>query len=380
MIRRAALVLTLGLLGLGDPGSAQSDPAALAQSAAERLDAAAIKLDQADSARDRVKALSETLRAYEDGLQAIREGLRRASLREAQVQAKLNAREDEISQLLGVLLTLSATPAPVAMLHPNGPADTARSGMLLADVTPALNRKAEELRLELQEAATLRLLQENAVETLKRGLNGVQTARTELSQALADRTDLPRRFNEDPVRTAILIASTETLQGFASGLTDIAEDEVDGSLPDITHRKGHLALPVQGLMLRRAGEADAAGIARPGIILATRPRALVTTPAAATIRYQGPLLDFGTVMILEPQAGVLFVFAGLDVVYGETGQVLPSGSPIGLMGGQDAEIGSILSQASEGAGAEASETLYIEVREANEPVDPETWFITGKDN
>ncbi|MEZ5674302.1 MAG: hypothetical protein R3D81_03325 [Thalassovita sp.] len=47
----------------------------------------------------------------------------------------------------------------------------------------------------------------------------------------------------------------------------------------------------------RADESDAAGIARPGVVLATRPRALVTTPTAATIRYLGPLLDYGNVMI-----------------------------------------------------------------------------------
>jgi septal ring factor EnvC (AmiA/AmiB activator) len=50
------------------------------------------------------------------------------------------------------------------------------------------------------------------------------------------------------------------------------------------------------------------------------------------------------------------------------------------MGGKDAQIGTIVSQAGEGAGTEASETLYIEVRENNAPVDPVAWFATGKDN
>ena len=61
---------------------------------------------------------------------------------------------------------------------------------------------------------------------------------------------------------------------------------------------GSLALPVQGIVLRRANQPDAAGVARPGIIMATRPGAIVTTPAAATIRYSGPLLEFGNVVIL----------------------------------------------------------------------------------
>jgi septal ring factor EnvC (AmiA/AmiB activator) len=150
-------------------------------------------------------------------------------------------------------------------------------------------------------------------------------------------------------------------------------------LPEITPRKGNLTLPVEGVILRRAGEADAAGITRPGIVVATRPRALVTTPAPATVRYRGPLLDYGNVIILEPQAGILLVFAGLDVVYGQTGQVLPGGSPVGLMGGAGADGDLLLAADMSQAGAQRSQTLYIEVRQDNSPVDPLTWFRTDKE-
>ncbi len=372
MIMRAAL-LALCLTG---PALAETEAAEAARAAAQSLDAAARSLGTAVSARDRVKALSQTVRAYEDGLEAMRDGLRRAALREARLARELQAREDEIAQLLGVLQTIGRAPKPSLLLHPDGPTGTARAGMILTDVTPALSGRAAELRGKLQEVTTLRMLQQNATETLQEGLTGVQEARKELSQALSDRTDLPRRFTEDPIRTALLIASTETLEGFASGLSEIAENEAPGSLPDISHRKGDLPLPVQATLLRRANEPDAAGIARPGVVLATRPRALVTTPAAATIRYRGPLLDYGNVMILEPQSGLLLVLAGMDVVYGETGQVLPAGSPVGLMGGKDAEIGAILSQSGNGTGNERTETLYMEVRENDVPVDPAQWFKT----
>ena len=157
-------------------------------------------------------------------------------------------------------------------------------------------------------------------------------------------------------------------------------DEAPGSLPGIAGRKGDLPLPVQGRILRRAGEEDAAGLARPGIVLAARPRALVTTPAAATVRYRGPLLDYGNVIILEPQTGILLVLAGLDVVYGETGQVLPGGSPVGLMGGAGAGDDVVQTGTGTETGARQTETLYIELREDNTPVDPLEWFRTDKDD
>ncbi|MEX0284671.1 MAG: murein hydrolase activator EnvC [Paracoccaceae bacterium] len=377
-MKRLALLLTMLVIPSVSPAQTP-DPAHAARAAAEQLDAAAFSLQEAESARDRVRALTDTVKAYEAGLAAMRTGLRRAATREAQLSRQLEVREAEIAEFLGTLQTIAAAPPPVLMLHPLGPMGSARSGMLLAEVTPAMNARAAQLRQDLDEVRTLRALQENAAQTLEDGLTGVQKARAELSKAMADRTDLPQRFTEDPVKTAILIASSETLDGFASGLSEIVQGDDPGTSADISARAGQLSLPVQGLLLHRAGETDAAGVTRDGIIIAARPRALVVSPTSATIRYRGPLLDLGNVLILEPQADTLFVLSGLDEVFGETGQVIPEGAPVGLMGGADPEVGAILSLTGDGAGTDRSETLYIEVRENGSPVDPALWFRTEKD-
>ena len=383
MTARAACLALAFMLGAPALVAQGTNPSSDARAAAQALDEAAETLAEVEGARNRVKALTRVIRAYERGLDAMREGARRAALREEVLAAELRSREDEIAQLLGVLQVMGRAPVPVLMLHPSGPVGTARAGMILSEVAPALDEKALDLRGKVQDIAVLRALQQSAASTLEEGLQGVQEARVRLSQAIAARTDLPRRFTEDPIRTALLIASAETLEGFASGLSGIAVDEVDGSLPDIGPRKGRLPLPVEGVILHRAGEADAAGITRPGIVVATRPRALVTTPVPATLRYRGPLLDYGNVIILEPQAGLLMVFAGLDTVYGRIGEVLPGGSPVGLMGGAgDGSdlLAAVAPEANGGdGGAGREQTLYIEVRQDNSPVDPLTWFATDKE-
>jgi len=376
---RIAAFLTALLLS-ATTVSADVDAAAAAREAAEKLEQASLSLSKAKSSRNQVKALTQTVHAYEEGLAALREGLRRAAIRERQLDQQLTVKETEIARLLGVLQAVGRTESPTMLLHPQGPEGTARAGMILADVTPAMESEARKLRDLLTEVQILRELQQSAADTLSDGLNGAQSARLALSNAISERTDLPRRFTEDPVQTALLIAATETLEGFASSLTELSP-EPDGlaSLPDISHRKGALSLPVQAEILRRPGEADAAGLARPGLVLATRPNALVTSPAAATIRYRGPLLDFGNVMVLEPQPGLLFILAGLDTVFGDVGQVVATGAPVGLMGGNDPKIDAILSQSSEGTGQDRTETLYIEVRQGKTPVNPEDWFQTNKD-
>lgn len=369
---RRALALALCLLA--GPGAAEGETTAAARAAADRLAVASALLAAAEGAEDRIAALTETVQAYEDGLAAMREGLRRVAIRERALRLELDARSEEVSELLGVLMTMGRAPAPLLLLHPSGPLGTARGGMIVSEVAPALQERAETLAADLQEVAELRSLQDSAAETLRAGLEGAQTARAELAAAVQARTDLPRRFADDPVRTALLLASAETLGAFASGLAQIVDEDLGGVAPDATARRGMLGLPVQGRVLRRAGEPDAAGIVRPGWIVATRPRALVTAPVAATIRFQGPLLDYGTVMILEPAPGVLFVLAGLGEAFGEAGQILPEGAPVGLMGGELPPVDAILTETADGGGALLSETLYLEVREGDSPIDPATWF------
>ena len=374
MIRAATIGVCFALAAPCAVVSAAEDPAVAALAAAEALGQANIMLDEADTASDRVKALTQTIEAYESGLTALREGLRRAAIRQAAIEAELASQREEVARLLGVLEAMGRAPAPLLLLHPAGPVGTARAGMIVADFTPAMQERVDELRGKLEEVALLRSLQDAAADTLRDGLIGMQEARIRLTAAIQDRTDLPRRFSEDPVQTALLIASAETLDAFASGLGGaIIADDPDAR-PDASAQKGSLPLPLRGQIIRGFNAADAAGVVRPGIIIAARPRALVTTPTAATLRFRGPLLDYGNVVIVEPAADVLFILAGLAEVYGEVGEVLPAGSPLGLMGGETPPVDEILTDVSAGNGIRSTETLYLEVREGQSPVDPATWF------
>ncbi|MEM9850776.1 MAG: peptidase M23, partial [Pseudomonadota bacterium] len=250
---------------------AQSDPMSEARAAARALEYAAQTLAAAEGARNRVAALTETIRAYEAGLAAMRDGLRGATIRERTIQLEFDQRRDQLSQLLGVLQTIERASAPLLLIHPTGPVGTARSGMMMSEVTPALQAQATELRAQLDELAEIRRLQEDAEMALRLGLAGVQEARVALSQAVADRTDLPLRLADDPVRVQILADSATSLTAFA-GSIGILPPEAQSTAPiPFAARRGTLALPVEGTLLRRFNEVDAAGLARPGLLVAARP-------------------------------------------------------------------------------------------------------------
>ena len=356
------------------PLFAQNDLEFQARQAQQSLDSAWNKLERSKSAKDRISALTDAILSFEESLSLARDSLRQISVLEARAQQKLSVEEEAYGELIGVLLSIDKSPIQAELLHPDGPMSTARGGMLIADLLPALEEKVQSLRSDLEAARYLSELQYQVTLDLQVGLVALQETRAALGRAIADRDDLPKRFVEDPAQTAILLAAADTLDIFADGLSLIAKNEVEGSLPDITTRKGTLPMPVQGKVIRYFNEADAAGIKRPGIVVATSDNALVRTPTAATIRYRGPLLDYGLVSILEPQKDILYILAGLSTVYGDIGEVLPAGSPVGLMGMSEIfDEKNLIETLNESAGLRG-ETIYIEVRVNKAPENPLTWF------
>ena len=378
MIRWAFACLGAISVAASAQESVTSDTARAARDAMAQLNAASLQLERAVDAEDRVDVLATTIRAFEAALEAVRDGLRRMARRTSQMSETLASREAEVSALLAILIRMESAPPVIHLLHPEGPTGAARAAMLLAEATPILSREVTRLGSTLAELRALGNLQEEVLESLGRGLADIQQARAELSQAMAERVAPPQRFAANPARMAQLAASVRSLDQFIEGLGTPAYTY--GPSGDDARLSASMPLdpPVAGLLLRGFNESDAAGVARPGLIIATRPEALVTAPVAATIRYLGPLLDFGHTAILEPRSGLLFVFSGLGTVYGKMGQVIPEGAPVGLVGGRQPGTGSLILTNIERQGESRPETLYIEVREEGRTVDPGNWFAFGK--
>jgi septal ring factor EnvC (AmiA/AmiB activator) len=334
-----------------------------AQLAAQQLADASRQLQEADRASDRIAALTQVVQAYEAGLSALRAGQREIAVQELALSADFADQQDKIAQLLGVLTTISRTPQPVQRIHPQGPIAALRAGMLVADMSAALEIKTSSLQALLLEAQTIRAAQENAAQTLASGLQGAQTARAALGQAMSERTELPTRFQDDPVQTALLVASATTLGDFAAS---VAEARPDG--PGELRAQGNLPLPVDGQVLPD----DDSG--RGGIVISAVPRALITAPAPATILFQGELLEYGNVVILEPATDVLFIMAGFAEVFGEAGEVVAAGAPLGLLAAAIKDDDENLTQNDRiGTGIRA-QSLYLEVRDGQAVVNADAWF------
>lgn len=360
---RAALLLAV----LAAPALAQGT-ADQAEAAAAALSRAAALVGAAEGASDRIAALSEAVRAYEGALALLRDGLRRLAVERARLEGELLADRDRIARLLGALQATGRAEGPLLLLHPDGPLATARAGMILADVAPALQAEAEALRLRLEALREVEALQAGTARGLEEGLASVQAARAALAQAAERREDLASDPLEDAGALDRLLRSADTLDAFAEGLAG----ELDAAAP-LPPPSLPWPLPVAGTVLRGPGEPDASGTARPGLVVAAAPEALVTAPATATLRFVGPLLDQGVVAILEPAPGILLVLSGLGQAWGAPGDVLPAGAPLGLMPAAGAEAAPHADLTPPGV-AGLTRTLYLEVRDGGGPLPPGDWF------
>lgn len=359
MIRAAALALCLTF------SPALADPVTRALEAAADLEAATRAMQEATGGRDQIAALTQTIQAYEDGLVALRDGLREAQLREATLTRQFEAENADVMRLLSVLLATGSFDPELGLLHPDGALATARAGMLLSEVTPRLGQDVARLRNDLDDLRALRRARQFGLLALEQGLQVAQEARVTLSAAIAARGPLPLRLVDDPMRLTMLANDAATLQEFAAELEANPLPAMDDPVGALMAAHGTLPLPVRGTLLRRFNQPDAAGVARPGLILATAPQALVLAPWSATVRYAGSLRGQGQVVVLEPAEDMLMVLAGLGEVLVQTGEILPARTPLGLMpaaNAQTAETG------------QRSETLYFEIRQAGNPIDPEPWL------
>lgn len=367
MIRAALL---WGLLASGN--LAAETPAERATQAADALLDAGQMLRDATVAQDKVAALSTTVRAFEDGLSAMRESLRAVSRQAGGLRAEMDRDRATIGQFLSTLTAMGRAKDAQSTLHPQGALGTLRAGLVLSDLSPAVEARAEALRTRIDALETLNRVQQGAIAALRRGLADTEIARSALVRAAAAK-ETPASAADLATLQAILEAA-DTLAGFAEGLGSDGATGDGFAAARGTHpppAAGRIRVPYQGV--------DQNGTKRSGVLLATYPRASVSTPALASVRYAGPFLNLGQIVILEPEAGYLIVLGGLQETFVNTGEVLDKGALVGMMGGNSPAADEILIEIADEGGHDRTETLYIEVRNNEETLDPEEWFGFEKD-
>lgn len=367
--RLAAIALACTL-----PAAAPADPLAAAADriaeASARIDSAGKTLEAATAAPDRIAALGKAIEAYDAALAVLRGGVAEAAAREQAVGVDLSDRRQEISRLLAALETMSRTPQPAQAMHPAGPVGAARAAAMMSQLTPALQAQATKLAGELATFQAARRLRAEGEARLQAGLATLASAQGDLSAAMSRAA--PVEPGPDSPTATMLARDSATLTDLAAALAKSAAATPPAAAP--ASGPTPYAWPVEGTVLRHFNEPDAARVRHPGIVVAAIPFALVSAPADAIVRYAGPFLEYGYVVVLEPDPKTMIVLAGLAQLRVETGAPVRRGELIGVLGGRPLGVEEYVMLPESETGAPGGETLYIEVRRDRGPIDPEPLF------
>lgn len=370
MAARVPLALVLFGLGLAWPlpSLAAADAASVAAATA-RVSVAGETLAAAEAAPGQLAPLARAVAAYGAALDGLRAEVQAAGADATAVAVALEARRLQTARLLAAMQTISATPGQV--LHPQGPAAAAQAAAMMRRLTPAMRAQATELSRQLAMMQAAREVQASGKEALSAGLVKLAAAQAALETAM-EASAPPAE--PDPALAALARESLSLTQLSEA----LADQPVGAALPSVA-ASGEaaaegMAWPAAGQVIRRYDEPDGAGVRRPGIVLGASPRALVTSPGDALVRYAGPFLEYGYVVMLEPAADTMVVLAGLARLQVASGAVVRRGDLLGLMGGRPPDVEEYVMQPDAADGSGALETLYIEVRRGDGPVDPEPLF------
>jgi septal ring factor EnvC (AmiA/AmiB activator) len=139
--------------------------------------------------------------------------------------------------------------------------------------------------------------------------------------------------------------------------------------PKFTEARGTLQLPVSGNILTTYGAQNAKNEVSMGLTIAAREYAQVIAPFDGNIVYAGPFLDYDQLLLIETGEGYHILFTGMARIYGQVGDRLLAGEPVGIMG----QV-----QSAAPGGESQPPQLYIEFRKDGEPINPMPWLATNE--
>lgn len=373
----------------------------------ERIDA--LKAEIAEMEGDRTRqnaaliAAGQRVKLAEIEVADVEERLSNLIVEELEVRGRLDGADAEIANVLAALERISLNPPPALIVDPSDALGSARGAMLIAAIVPQLRNRADTVSTDLK---TLMGIKEQALaeeQTLKANYAVLEEEQLRIATLIAARkqgiAQVGAQLSTEEQAAVNLAERASTLRELIDALSARANQTQTGSTPTqpdmpqlspeaiqlafanaartepavpFPMAKGYLAQPSNGVTVVQFGAGDGFGGISQGQSIVTRADAQVVAPADGWVLYKGPYLNYGQIVILNTGQGFTTLLAGLDTISVDIGQFVLLGEPLGQMGSRT--IGRTVTT---NAG-NAQPTLYIELRQNNEPIDPESWWAPNE--
>ena len=373
----------------------------------ERIDALKAEIEAMEGDRTQQNAAliaaAQRVKLAEIEVSDVEDRISDLIVRELEVRGRLDGADSEIANVLAALERISLNPPPALIVDPDDALGSARGAMLIAAILPELKQKADTVAADLKALTDIKLAALAEEQTLKANHEVLEEEQLRIATLIAARKQGITQRNEDLVaeeaEALALAEKAASLRELIGALSERASNgavstpEPDPNLPQLSPEaialafadaarnqpavpfalaQGYLVPPANGVTVVDFGANDGRGGIAQGQSIMTRADAQVVAPADGWVLYKGPYLNYGQIVILNTGSGYTALLAGLDTITADIGQFVQMGEPLGTMGSRT--IGRTVTT---NAGNEQP-TLYIELRQNNEPFDPAGWWANNE--
>ncbi|MCP5432330.1 MAG: peptidoglycan DD-metalloendopeptidase family protein [Alphaproteobacteria bacterium] len=343
--------------------------------------------------RRRLVEAASAVQAREAAVAEAEEKLANFRADEVELKARVDARRESLSAALAALQMLRLNEPPALVVKPDDAVAAARSAMLLGSVVPVLREDVQTLAAQMEELSALRQEIEIGRDSLLAATGDLMTEQKTLASLIAEK-EKARRSMADALAAEgnRLAAMTKEARALRERLAEIeseararaprekppeekkrlaGEPRLRGAEDTEAARTASLApraplMPARGRVLHAFGQPDGAGGRIQGMMMRTLNGAQIVSPTAGKLAFAGPVPGYGQMLIIAAPGGYHVILAGLERIYGNPGQALLAGEPVGAMG--------------QGADGRSGPELYVEIRKNGAPIDPMTWLATSEGN
>ncbi len=359
---------------------------------------AALEKDRA-SLNDSLLRTAARVQSLEGSLSATEGRLARLSDEEATIRASLENRKEILADVLAAAQRIGRRPPPALIVRPEDALGAVRSAIVLGAVLPEIRVEADALTADLEALVAVRAEAEAERDRLRTDATAIGEEEMRLAMLVEEKRKAGAAQAEalaaEKARAEELAEKARTLEELmsaldrelaaATGARKAAEEAARLARPAPTDNgrlqpaiafgaaKGLLSLPVRGVTLKEFGEDDGLGSPSPGLAIATRAGATVTSPSDGWVVYAGRFRSYGQLLILDVGDGYHILLAGLEKIDVEHRQFVLAGEPVGTMGSQR------LASAAVPDLTLRQPVLYVEFRKDGASIDPGPWWAGSQD-
>jgi len=321
------------------------------------------------SVQKEMVSLAKSVRKHEDQLSLLEQKKKELQNQQDELEQKLSLSSSQMAKIMQGMQTLALRPSEILLVQAKTPIQMLRSHRLMLYSFPIVGGIQQQTQDDLNTLSQVKMDLQTKISAIKTTTAELSDKNEQMEKLAQQKKVLQAQYASSYEKSK---AKVEKLAKEAKSLKDLLASiekeqqrkRAQAKTPSrgfgtsaFARARGSLSLPAQGRVTQNFGDTTGASQSHAkGIVVTTRKFAQVAAPFDGTVLFAGPFQNYGKLVIIDHGDNYLTVLAGMDTITTSVGSQLLTGEPIGRMGSDYT-------------------SLYIEVRQNGQAINPRPWFV-----